>query len=180
VSLPANLSVVKNGYEFIWGRPDGADPDIDNPTETPDGDVPDVQSGIIYRSDTPDDTWATMIDIVASQDITDTLRFGVIFNGQGQADGVKIEQTAGGDTASDEFTGPNSSLFRYSFFDVSDIENGDRFTISIQGNRSDGNPFLMMSGLTFDVVVPEPSTFLLAALGLIPLGLVGWRRRRRA
>ncbi len=30
------------------------------------------------------------------------------------------------------------------------------------------------------VLVPEPSTSVLAALGLLSLGLVGWRRRRRA
>jgi hypothetical protein len=29
------------------------------------------------------------------------------------------------------------------------------------------------------VIIPEPSTFALIALGLLPLGLVGWRRRRR-
>ncbi|MCH8924230.1 MAG: PEP-CTERM sorting domain-containing protein [Planctomycetes bacterium] len=31
-----------------------------------------------------------------------------------------------------------------------------------------------------DLVVPEPSTFVLAALGLLSMGLVTRRRRRRA
>ena len=33
--------------------------------------------------------------------------------------------------------------------------------------------------LTFTAAVPEPSTFALASLGLLGLGLVGWRRRKR-
>jgi len=40
-------------------------------------------------------------------------------------------------------------------------------------------PFTAMDNLTLGVVVPEPSAFALAALGLLPLGFVGWRRRRR-
>ena len=35
------------------------------------------------------------------------------------------------------------------------------------------------TGVISAAVVPEPSTFLLAALGLLGLGLAGWRRRRR-
>ena len=33
-------------------------------------------------------------------------------------------------------------------------------------------------GMTFVNVIPEPSTLALAALGLLPLALVGWRRRK--
>jgi hypothetical protein len=33
--------------------------------------------------------------------------------------------------------------------------------------------------LELEVLIPEPSTFVLSALGLLSLGFVGWRRRRR-
>ena len=38
------------------------------------------------------------------------------------------------------------------------------------------------AGLTIDFSgrIPEPSTFTLAGLGLVALGLFGWRRRKRA
>ena len=58
-------------------------------------------------------------------------------------------------------------------FDVAADMNGDEVV-----NGLDVDPFVAaVVGGTQQI--PEPSTLLLAALGLLPLSFVGWRRRRR-
>jgi hypothetical protein len=55
----------------------------------------------------------------------------------------------------------------------------------IDGVTDWGNPDNFNGGLSeirfnqADVVVPEPATFLLAAVGLAGLGVVAWGRRRK-
>ena len=46
---------------------------------------------------------------------------------------------------------------------------------------SPGSATAHYDGLTItgNAIIPEPSTFALTALGLLSLGFVGWRRRRR-
>ena len=53
------------------------------------------------------------------------------------------------------------------------------FTVSNEDNFPHFNA-LQLRDLTAAPAVPEPSTFILAALGLAGLGLVAWKRRRIA
>ncbi len=55
--------------------------------------------------------------------------------------------------------------------------------LTFQSNWFDaglGGDRVGLAELKFVGAVPEPATFVLAALGLVALGLVGWRRRKPA
>ncbi len=52
------------------------------------------------------------------------------------------------------------------------------FSIQRTGG-GDQSPWIQFDYLALTSVVPEPSTFVLAGLGLLGLGLAGWRRARR-
>jgi hypothetical protein len=56
---------------------------------------------------------------------------------------------------------------------LDDVENWDGLWLDVQFGAQLDN--IAITAFT----VPEPSTFALAAFGLLSLGLVGWRRRRR-
>jgi len=47
------------------------------------------------------------------------------------------------------------------------------------GNGPEGIGIFNGFEIESNAIVPEPGTFVLATLGLLSLGLVGWRRRRR-
>jgi len=61
------------------------------------------------------------------------------------------------------------------FFDISNVADGD--VIRLYGTANTGS-WAVMGGVTFDTLVPEPSAFLLAAIGLLGLSAFGQRRRR--
>jgi hypothetical protein len=60
------------------------------------------------------------------------------------------------------------------FFDIVNAQPGDTFAIAARAS-SDGNGGI--SGVTFDIYVPEPGTAALTMLGMALFGLVRGRRR---
>ena len=79
----------------------------------------------------------------------------------------------------------NDNYYRFIFFDVGGSDAGDNSLITVQfsdgtilsGQLPDYPSF--QNGYVFSQFVPEPSTLILAVLGLLGLGWYGWRRRRR-
>jgi hypothetical protein len=65
------------------------------------------------------------------------------------------------------------------FFDIRNTSSGDALTINVTNNgTAAGFAFAELGGFTFDAV-PEPSTFVLAALGLLGMGFAARRNKVR-
>ena len=52
-------------------------------------------------------------------------------------------------------------------------------SFDVSGGVGPGNAFSGQAGTFHSFQIPEPSTFALAALGLVGLLAYGWRRRKR-
>lgn len=83
---------------------------------------------------------------------------------------------SGGDSGLTPLISYTDSGLDTAFFDISNVVDGD--IIQLYGTANTDN-WAVMGGVTFDslTVIPEPSTAILASLGLLGLSL---RRRRRA
>lgn len=106
-SMPTGLSVSAVGSGIItWAN--GNDLDIDNPTLPVGPSVADIESGRLYQDTAATGTFGDMLNITATQDISDTLRIGLIYNGAGQTDNFRITQTTGG-SSSDQSSFPSTT-----------------------------------------------------------------------
>ena len=85
---------------------------------------------------------------------------------------IRVRQWNGSGDSGVQSIASASRIPYYQFFAISGVA-GDTFIVSGKGAAG----HVTVTGLTFERV-PEPSTFALATLGLLGLGLVGWRRRK--
>ena len=96
---------------------------------------------------------------------------------------LELHQTVGGSATSGAINGFDAEeVANWFFFDIVGAVANDQFALNIASDGTFSNQ-AAIGGLTFDSIadapaVPEPSTFVLAALGLAGLGLVAWRRRK--
>ncbi|MEL7119696.1 MAG: T9SS type A sorting domain-containing protein, partial [Bacteroidota bacterium] len=156
VSLPNGVTVTANGANQSYSA---GYPLFNDPSETPDAVVTTINSGLIYRKDSLASTWRSMVDIQFGQTLTNTVRIGIIQNAGGdKLTGIRLSK-AGDPTIYDEKLGldtKNPSQIRYFAFDVTEIDSGDVFTVSLMGEDSNGDQLTTvgMSGLFFDVMDP--------------------------
>lgn len=116
---------------------------------------------------------------------SETIRLGIItdsLSGEPRVGVTSLRVVAGGDSADATMVAGNKSggLDMY-FFDITGLSLNDEIQVW-GGNSFATGTFTAatISGVMFDShITPEPSTFVLALLGLLSLGFVGWRRRRR-
>jgi len=152
---------------------------VDDPEQLPGPSVPvwDSRSGIALSA-AGGIGFESILDFTIGEDAPQQFRVGVMAGNEGSDNGrwdpIGIRLTGPGDSASVTELPITEPGLGWVFFDVDMADvTGGRFTISAQQRLGTQGPSI--GGITFDVV-PEPSTLLLAMLGLVSLGLVGRRR----
>ena len=124
---------------------------------------------------------ATLATMTLGAGVPASFRLGVL---EDNAPGPQNSQGAITVTGSNTIITPvlgtaNGAHNDFYFFDITNTSSGDALTISVTNNgTSAGFAFAELGGFTFDAV-PEPSTFVLAALGLLGLGVVARRKKYR-
>ena len=177
--LPSWVTSVTAGTDFAsiaYGYPTYAA--IDHPELSPGPSVPDWSSRSgIGLSTTADTEFESILNFTIGEDTPEQFRVGVMAGNEGNTDGrwdpigISLTGPDGGATVASL---PITDL-GWVFFDVdTDGATHGTFTISAQQRLATQGPSI--GGITFDIV-PEPSTFLLATLGLVSLGAIGRRRR---
>lgn len=200
ISLPTFVSSVSalvtgtQGPISGWGA-------IDNASLTGPAPVANVDTGILFNNVTgagtpanaqPVGTEADFLEITLSAN--QNFRLGVVTGNVGGAffnpASLRVRQTLGGAgdsglmVADPDVTSANDNMTDYYFFDIVGGVAGDKYRVSlVSGAASSPSGTVYLHGVTFDALaeapaVPEPSTFILAALGLAGLGLLVWRRRK--
>ncbi|MCE9555719.1 MAG: PEP-CTERM sorting domain-containing protein [Planctomycetes bacterium] len=198
ISLPTFVSSVTplvNGTQGPisgWGV-------IDNAALTGIGPVANVDTGMIFNNATgvgdplkaqPVGTEADFLEITLSAN--QNFRLGIVTGNIGGAAfnpaSLRVRQTVGGSGNSglmvgdSDFTVANDNKTDYYFFDIVGGALNDKYRVSLVSSAASApSGTVYLHGVTFDVLaeaVPEPSTFVLAALGLAGMGLVAWRRRK--
>lgn len=117
-----------------------------------------------------------------SQLTGETLRVGLLFDAAISSSSstqlLNITQysggspTVGGASASSPQLAYRSDGLDVAYFDLTELANGDKFVITVDGAGTNGTSHLV--GLTFDSAIPEPGAAVIGSLGLLAL----LRRRR--
>ncbi len=173
-SLPAGVSIANGWLAPNEGLSADFYPLIDNPLG---GD--DVRVGFARRNtnNAPNGINGEFFDITLGADTPGVgnpdavLRLGVYLHNDtnaGVADFVRLQQDGVTNTGFNEnFAGDFGSTIM--FYDITNYQAGDVISVYVQGR--DTSNLVAVSGLTFDVLIPEPASLaLLAAGGLVVLG----------
>ncbi|MCE9554022.1 MAG: PEP-CTERM sorting domain-containing protein [Planctomycetes bacterium] len=169
----------------------GAFARIDDPASPPTN----MDSQIFYRVSSTD-TDIVSFKMLGTLSGAKSFRLGILLDTPENAGAVddtdyapttfEVHQIVGGVATSASINGQQGRVVNLAeadwyFFDITGAVANDEYAIRVHGQSNDN--LVAIGGLTFDSVaeapaVPEPSTFVLAALGLAGLGLLAWRRRK--
>jgi len=178
-NYPPGLTVT-NGWLPLNQQIAGFFGTIDNPEGGPD-----LQQGIIRRSTGPNDPNGIEGQVAVITIGSDTpgagvsgatMRLGLLLSNfpEARPKAVRVLGTDGQNTSDPFFIENFAGEFSRSamFWDITDFQAGDKIEVWL--DAADDANVVGLSGLTFDIVVPEPGSLALIALGA---GLMLSRRR---
>jgi hypothetical protein len=167
-SISYITSVTNHGTPFNRNDSPTDYPGVDDPTLTVGTTVANVNAGVTFLGSPSADP---IMDFVLATDSNFVLTVVLGGNTDNKPSALSVTRTVGGSTTDAAIVPAAASLVQYLFFEIDGLS-GDEFDIVITGSSNVG-----IGGVAFEQAIPEPSSFALAALGL--LGLVGFRRRRK-
>jgi len=172
-SLPSYITSVTDKYVGGGGGRynHGNYPDFDNPTLPIGASVADANAGIFYANEPGP---VEIASFLLAQNAAFVLTIPLAGDNVAHRPTALSVTEVGGGGATDAAVVPTPASgddVNYLFFSVAGSA-GDTFRIDINGSASIHG----IGGVGFEII-PEPSTFALAAVGLLGLMACGWRRR---
>lgn len=166
--VPTNAYITKGGYDVAWASPCAAEQPSCGPID------------LTYQSQFG---WQIMSEALFNQLAISAFDFVVTGGNVDYATGNNLDEVSGAYLASVGNPGPGGDVAIASpYFSTAHLHADWSDAIGLYWDPISTNSAAdaLVVRLQQGNVVPEPSTFLLLAGGISGLGLMGWRKRRKA